>query len=1042
MIGKIIDYCVNNKFIVFVFMIFLGLGGVYAIYQTRLNALPNIAPSEVIIKTNWPGQPPNIVQLQVTYPIESSLISAPRVRQVRGSSKYGASFVTVVFQRGTPLGWARAQILTYLSQAKRFLPQGVTPVLSPYASGVDWIYQYAIIDKGNSASLSDLYSYQQYFLKYALETVPGVAQVATYGGWNKEYQITVNPRAIEYYGLSLSRVISIIKSSNADTGARVIDSASGAAHLVYVRGYLESIKQIGDIVIGTTSAHTPILVKNIGTVEVVPAPSRSISDLNGNGQVIGGVVIKDQGADTLKVISEVKAKLKELKNSLPKGASIITTYDQSILIHRSVSTLESTLAMMILIVIFVVMLFLFHIRSSLVVVIMVPFAILGTFLLMHILGISSNIMSLSGIALAVGAMTGSAIVMIENAHIHLEKLDEYRKNNPQENQEDYERIKKMDIIDSAKEMGKPLFFSLIIIAVGFLPIFFLSGQVGALFRPLAYTKTFAMVFAALISVIFVPILMIYLVRGKITPAKKNPVNRFLIFIYSPILKYIMKHKIVFIILLVLVAASSLFAFTRLGSEFMPPLNEGTLLYMPSSTPGFSYTDAAELLQVEDRIIKKFPEVKMVTGKAGRADTSFDPAPMTMAETTIVLKKRKYWPSGMTVRRLINEMNAALNVPGLQNEWTMPIKNRIEMTSAGLRTPVGIKIFGSDPKILQSLAIATAKAVSAVKGTLSAYAERVYNRPYIVINPDSKAMAFYGVSLKNIDDAVDTSVGGKTITMIYKGLARYPLSMRYPYYYRNNAKALGNIMVETESGFVPLKELAAIKYKLGPSFISSQGGTPDDIVDITLNTQNMVSWAKKAQEIINKKVVFPKGYSFEIGGEYKSLRRADKTLAFIIPLTIFLIFLLIYFNFKSVPLSILVMFSIPFSLVGAFWYLYMLHITMSVAVWVGIIAAMGMSTEIGVVMISILEITSSGKLENLEEDVVNASVIRLRSVVMTALAIITGLLPAMFAVGTGARMTKFIASPMVGGMISSAILNLTMLPVLYFLWKRFELRRNK
>ncbi len=1041
MINKIIDYCINNQFLVFVFMLFLGLGGVYAVYNIRLNALPDIAPSEVIIKTAWPGQPPNIVQLQVTYPIESSLISAPRVKEVRGNSMYGTSFVTVVFKRGTSLGWARAQILTYLSQAKKLLPQGVSPVLSPYANGVDWVYQYAIIDKAHNQSLADLYSYQEYFLRYALETVPGVAQVATYGGWNKEYQITINPKALQYYDLSLTQVIDNIKSSNSDTGARVINSSSGVSHLIYVRGYLHNLNQIRNIVVGEAATHTPVLVKNIGTVQLVPASSRSISDLNGKGQMLGGVVIKDQGSDTLKVIAAVKDKLKELKNSLPKGAKIITTYDQSTLIHRSVSTLKTTLIMIVLIVIFVIMLFLFHLRSSLVIVIMIPFAILGAFLLMYILHISANIMSLSGIALAIGAMTDSAIVMIENSHSHLEILERAPEKCPYGGMENREEARKLCIVDSAKEMGKPLFYSLIIIAVGFLPIFFLTGEVGALFRPLAYTKTFSMVFAAVISVIFVPILMVYLIKGRIMPLDKNPINRFLVFLYSPVLKFVMKHKAVFLILLFAVLASGYFAYSRLGSQFMPPLDEGTLLYMPSSTPGYSYTDAAQLLQIEDRLIKKFPEVKMVTGKAGRANTAFDPSPLSMTETTIVLKRRKYWPAGMTVRKLINKMNKALNIPGLENVWTMPIKNRIEMTSAGLRTPIGIKIYGSNVKTLQKLAEGVAGAASMVKGTLSAYAERVYNRPYIVIKPNSDAMGFYGIPLKSINEAIDSSTGGKTISTIYDGLARYPLSVRYPYAYRNNLKSLGNILVKTDSGFVPLKELASIKYELGPSFVSSQGGTPDDTVDITLNTSNMVLWAKNAKKTINKYVKFPKGYTYTISGEYKSLKRANNKLMVIIPITIFIIFLLIYFNFKSIPLSLLALFSIPFALVGAFWYLCLMHITMSIAVWVGIIAAMGVSTEIGVVMISILELTFHNYYQvdaDIEQIVIKGSIIRLRPVVMTAMSIVIGLLPAMFAYGTGARMTKFIASPMVGGMVTATILNLLLLPTLYLIWKKWEI----
>ncbi|MCL4321868.1 MAG: CusA/CzcA family heavy metal efflux RND transporter [Deltaproteobacteria bacterium] len=1053
MINKIIDYCINNQFLVFVFMLFLGLGGVYAMYNIRLTALPDIAPQEVIIKTNWSGQPPNIVQLHVTYPIETALISAPKVREVRGSSMYGTSFVTVVFKRGTSLGWARAQVLTYLSQAKKLLPPAVTPVLSPYANGVDWVYQYAIIDKSHNQSLADLYSFQQYFLRYNLETVPGVAQVATYGGFYKEYQITLNPKALQYYNISLSRIINDIRASNADMGARVIDSSSGVSHLIYVKGYLRNLEQIRNIVVGTSSNHVPVLVKNVGTVEVVPAATRSISDLNGNGQVIGGVVIKQQGSNTLNVINAVKKRLKSLKSSLPKGAEIITTYNQNTLIHRSISTLKSTILMIVLIVIFVILLFLFHLRSSLVIVIMIPFAIMGSFLLMYMLHISANIMSLSGIALAIGAMTDSAIVMIENSHSHLEILENHPEICPYGNMEDKDEARKLCIVDSAKEMGKPLFYSLIIIAVGFLPIFFLSGEVGALFKPLAYTKTFSMIFAAVLSVIFVPILMIYLIKGKITPLEKNPVNRFLVFIYSPLLKFVMKYKAIFLILLFGILGSGYYAYSQLGSQFMPQLNEGTLLYMPSSVPGLSYTDAAQLLQVEDRIIKKFPEVKIVTGKAGRADTAFDPASLAMTETTIVLKRRKYWPAGMTVSKLIDKMNKALKIPGLENVWTMPIKNRIEMTSAGLRTPIGIKIYGSDIKEVQKLAEKTAAAVSMVKGTLSAYAERVYNRPYIVIKPKPRAMGFYGLTLKSINEAVATSVGGKTISTIYDGLARYPLSVRYPYLYRNNLKSLRNVLVKTGNGFVPLKELASIKYELGPAFVSSQGGMLDDTVDITLNTPNMVLWAKNAKNMIKKYVKFPNGYTYVISGEYKSLKRANNKLMLIVPLTIFIIFLLIYFNFKSIPLSTLALLSIPFALVGAFWYLYLMHITLSIAVWVGIIAVMGVSTEIGVVMISILELTFHNyykerdreagdskefkftESSEIEQVVIKGATIRLRPIVMTAMSIIMGLLPAMFAYGTGARMTKFITSPMIGGMISATLLNLFLLPVFYFIWKK-------
>ena len=1110
MIKKLIDYCIENQFIVLIFMLFLGFFGIIAVHNIRLNALPDIAPTEVIIKTDWSGEPPNLVNLRVTYPIESYLLSAPKVKEVRGTSMYGSSFVTVVFNRGTRISWARAQILTYMNQIKTLLPPGVTPVLGPYANAMGWVYMYGLIDKNHNENLEQLRTLQQYYLRYALESVPGVAQVATYGGFKKEYQVTLNPKALQYYNLSISRIDNSLKSSNNDIGARVVDSPSGVEHLIFVKGYLHTLKQIRNIVVGTTSNHVPILVKDIGVAEKVPASQRSYSDLNGNGQIVGGVVIMQQGANTLNVISAVKKKIKSLETSLPKGVKVITTYDESSLIHRSIGTLKTTLLEIIIIVLLVCIIFLFHFRSALVVIIMMPFAILGAFLAMYLLHISANIMSLSGIALAVGAMVDSSIVMIENAHSYIERF-EYEPDSVPEHIKaikDRKKAKKIYIAESAKEMGKPLFFSLIIIAAGFLPIFYLTGEVGALFKPLAYTKTFSMLFAALISVTLVPILMVHLIKGKIKPLEKNPINRFLVYIYRPSLKFVMRFKYIFLVLTLLLMVATYFVYTRIGSQFMPPLNEGTLLYMPSALPGYSGTDALKLIQIEDRIIKSFPEVKMVTAKAGRADTALDPAGLSMTETVIDLTRRADWPSGMTVTKLISKLNKALNVPGLVNVWTMPIKNRIEMTSAGLRTPIGIKVYGSNVNKLQSISEKIASALYMVKGTQSAFANRINNRPYIEISPDYVKMGFYGITLREIDDAVNASIGGKTVTTLYNGLARFPLSVRYPYKYRNSLSAIRNILVKTKNGpYVPLKETARVKYIIGPDYVSSQGGIPDDIIDITLNTKNMVGWVRTAKKMISKMVHIPAGYHIVFSGEYKSLQRADKKLLLIIPITVMIIFLLIYLNFKSVPLSLIVMLSVPFALIGGFFYVYLLHITLSIAVWVGFIALIGVSTEIGMVMITVLdglfkehEAAEVNALEDLEntassentgghftpihggeadgqsgtpsikvtqkqsafigkekkdganykklsrqdiEDIsLNGAIKRLRPVVMTSFAIIFGLLPAMFAYGAGARTTKFIAAPMIGGMITSTILNLLMLPIIYSMWKQYEIKKKE
>ena len=1110
MIKKLIDYCIENQFIVLIFMLFLGFFGIIAVHNIRLNALPDIAPTEVIIKTDWSGEPPNLVNLRVTYPIESYLLSAPKVKEVRGTSMYGSSFVTVVFNRGTRISWARAQILTYMNQIKTLLPPGVTPVLGPYANAMGWVYMYGLIDKNHNENLEQLRTLQQYYLRYALESVPGVAQVATYGGFKKEYQVTLNPKALQYYNLSISRIDNSLKSSNNDIGARVVDSPSGVEHLIFVKGYLHTLKQIRNIVVGTTSNHVPILVKDIGVAEKVPASQRSYSDLNGNGQIVGGVVIMQQGANTLNVISAVKKKIKSLETSLPKGVKVITTYDESSLIHRSIGTLKTTLLEIIIIVLLVCIIFLFHFRSALVVIIMMPFAILGAFLAMYLLHISANIMSLSGIALAVGAMVDSSIVMIENAHSYIERF-EYEPDSVPEHIKgikDRKKAKKIYIAESAKEMGKPLFFSLIIIAAGFLPIFYLTGEVGALFKPLAYTKTFSMLFAALISVTLVPILMVHLIKGKIKPLEKNPINRFLVYIYRPSLKFVMRFKYIFLVLTLLLMVATYFVYTRIGSQFMPPLNEGTLLYMPSALPGYSGTDALKLIQIEDRIIKSFPEVKMVTAKAGRADTALDPAGLSMTETVIDLTRRADWPSGMTVTKLISKLNKALNVPGLVNVWTMPIKNRIEMTSAGLRTPMGIKVYGSNVNKLQSISEKIASALYMVKGTQSAFANRINNRPYIEISPDYVKMGFYGITLREIDDAVNASIGGKTVTTLYNGLARFPLSVRYPYKYRNSLSAIRNILVKTKNGpYVPLKETARVKYIIGPDYVSSQGGIPDDIIDITLNTKNMVGWVRTAKKMISKMVHIPAGYHIVFSGEYKSLQRADKKLLLIIPITVMIIFLLIYLNFKSVPLSLIVMLSVPFALIGGFFYVYLLHITLSIAVWVGFIALIGVSTEIGMVMITVLdglfkehEAAEVNVLEDLEntassentgghftpihggeadgqsgtpgmkatqkqstfigkekkdganykklsrqdiEDIsLNGAIKRLRPVVMTSFAIIFGLLPAMFAYGAGARTTKFIAAPMIGGMITSTILNLLMLPIIYSMWKQYEIKKKE
>ena len=1040
MLDRLIEWSARNVFLVLLATLALLGGGLYALKTTPLDALPDLSDVQVIIYTQYPGQAPQVVEDQVTYPLTTAMLAVPKAKVVRGFSMFGASYVYVIFEDGTDIYWARSRVLEYLSSVAGRLPQGVAPQIGPDATGVGWVYQYALL--GKNQSLADLRSLQDWYVRYQLTKAGGVAEVASVGGFVKEYQVTVDPHRLATYGIPLERLTQVIRESNRDVGGRVIEMAD-REYMVRGLGYLRGIKDIENLVLKNDRG-TPVLIRDVARVELVPAGRRGLTELNGEGEVVSGIVMARFGQNALDVIANVKAKLKAITAGLPAGTRIIPVYDRSTLIERAIANLKDTLFEESLIVAAVCVIFLLHVRSALVAIITLPLGVLIAFIAMRALGIGSNIMSLGGIAIAIGAMVDAAIVMIENAHKRLEHLAPDAPN--------AERSAVM--IKACKEVGPALFFSLLIITVSFLPVFTLEGQEGRLFAPLAFTKTFAMAGAALLSVTLVPVLMMTFVRGHILPEMRNPLNRFLIWLYRPIIAWVMRHKVLTLVLALVGMGATIYPASQLGSEFMPTLNEGTLFYMPASLPGLSVTEAARLLQITDRIIKTFPEVESVYGKAGRAATATDPAPLEMFETVINLKPEAQWRKGMTVDKLIAEMDAALKFPGLANSWTMPIKARIDMLSTGIRTPVGVKVFGKDLATIEKVARDIEAVVKDVPGTSSAYAERVTGGYYLDIAPKRDQLARYGVTVGDFQRVISTALGGEAVTTAVEGLDRYGIAVRYPRDLRDDPQRIANeVFVPTGNGMIPLGQLADIVIHNGAPSIKTENALLAAYIYVDIRGRDVGSYVRDAQRAVAQKVKFPPGYYATWSGQYEYMERAKARLVIVVPVTLAMIFVLLYINFRRLTETLIVMLSVPFALVGGIWLMWWLGYNMSVAVAVGFIALAGVAAETGVVMLIYLDQAwakiKDGRrgegqvptVADLYDAVMAGAVGRVRPKIMTVVAIMAGLLPIMWSHGTGSEVMSRIAAPMIGGMISSTVLTLGVIPAIYALVKGWRLKRG-
>ena len=1038
MLARLTEWSVRNVFLVLVMTLAIVAGGIYALMKTPLDAQPDLSDVQVIVFTEYPGQAPQVVEDQVTYPLTSALLSVPKSKDVRGFSFFGASFIYVIFEEGTDLYWARSRVLENLNVASKNLPAGVAPALGPDATGVGWVYQYVL--KSDHHSLDELRAMQDWYLRYQLTTAPGVAEVASVGGFVRQYSITVDPVRLREFNIPISRVSEVIAESNRDVGGRVIEMAE-TEYMVRGRGYLRGIEDIENLVLRAEGG-APVLIGDVARVELVPDERRGIADLDGEGDAVAGVAIARYGENALAVIGGLKDKIAQLASGLPEGVSIQAVYDRSDLIVRAIKTLRTTLLEESLIVALVCLVFLFHARSALVAIVMLPVGVLIAVIAMRALGMNSNIMSLGGIAISIGVMVDAAIVMIENAHKHIERSDG-------------SRSRTQLIIDACREVGPALFFSLMIITVSFLPVFGLEAQEGRLFKPLAFTKTFAMAGGALLSITLVPVLMLLFVRGKIVPEHKNPVNRFLVAAYRPVINVVLRHRMATIMFALVALFASLWPASRLGSEFMPTLNEGTLLYMPASLPGMSVTKASELLQQQDRIIKGFPEVESVFGKAGRALTATDPAPLEMFETVINLKPEDEWRDGMTTDKLIAEMDAALKFPGVANSWTMPIKARTDMLATGIRTPVGIKLFGTDLEQLDALATEIEAVVREVPGTTSAFAERLTGAYYLDITPDLGSLAQYGVTLGEVQNVVAAALGGEMVSTILQGRERFSAIVRYPRELRDDPHRIGTqVLVPVPGGAqVPLGELAQIEVKKGAPSIRTENAMLAAYIYVDTRESDLGRYVKAAQDAVAERVQFPPGYYVSWSGQYEYMQRAAEKMRVVIPVTLALIFLLLYLNFRRVTESLIVMLSVPFALVGGIWLMWMLHYNISVAVIVGFIALAGVAAETGVIMLIYLDHALEARAaqrraegrsldaRDLREAIIEGAVDRVRPKMMTVVAIMAGLLPIMWSSGTGSEVMRRIAAPMVGGMVSSTVLTLVVIPALYSLIKQRQLARK-
>ncbi len=1031
MIAAVIRWSIRNRLLVLLIAMLVSVWGVYAVRTISLDAIPDLSDVQVIIRTSYAGQAPQVVEDQVTYPLSTAMLSVPGAVTVRGYSFFGDSFVYVIFSDDTDIYWARARVLEYLSQVSDQLPRGAKPRLGPDATGVGWIYQYALLDRSGQHDLSELRTLQDWFLKYELQTVPGVSEVATVGGMVKQYQIEVDPDRLRGYYLTLKNVKQAIAESNQEVGGSALEIAE-AEYMIRFKGYVQNVKDIGITSVPTLrrrlSISSILLDDIVDNIHIGPAMRRGVADLNGEGEVVGGIIVMRSGENALTTIDAVKAKLEQLRSSLPDGVELVEVYDRSGLINRAVTTLRDRLVEEFIIVVLVCALFLLHFRSSLVILISLPVGILAAFAVMKLQGINANIMSLGGIAIAVGAMVDATIVMIENVHKHLER----------EASSDLSRLQ--IIQNAAAEVGPPLFFSLIIITLSFIPVFALEAQEARLFEPLAYTKTYAMAAAAGLSVTLVPVLMAYLIRGRIHPEEHNPINRVLINAYKPLIASALNRPWVTMVLALALVLTMLWPASRLGTEFMPEMDEGDFLYMPTTLPGISIGKARELLQQTDRLIRTVPEVDTVFGKVGRAETATDPAPLTMIETVIQLKPREQWREGMTMNKIRDELDARVQIPSLNNAWLMPIRTRIDMQSTGINTPVGIKIAGPDLKGIQKLGIQVEAVLASLPGTRSVLSDRTSGARYIDIDIDRYAAGHYGLSIAEIEEAASIAIAGQNITYTVEGRERYPVNLRYPQHWRDSISKLKQLpLVITEDSTVQLQDLAEIQIVDGPPLVKSENGRLNGWVYVTTDNQDIGSYVVDAKKALKDNLQLLPGYTLSWVGQYQYLQRAIERLSYIIPLTLFIIFILLYLCFRTVSEALMVMLAVPLALVGGVWLLSLLGYHMSVAVAVGFIALTGVAAEFGVVMLVYLREATSRYQPSTDADlraaVIEGAVLRVRPKAMTAAVIIAGLLPIMIGAGTGSEVMRRIAAPMIGGMITAPLVSMLLLPVMYFLWYR-------
>ncbi|QPL48275.1 efflux RND transporter permease subunit [Alteromonas sp. B31-7] len=1039
MIAAIIRWSVSNRFFVLLTTLIIIGGGLFTIKNTPIDALPDLSDVQVIIKTSYPGQAPQVVEDQVTYPLTTAMLSVPGAKTVRGYSFFGDSYVYIIFDDSTDLYWARSRVLEYLSQVAPNLPENARPQLGPDATGVGWVYLYALVDRTGKNDISQLRSLQDWFLKYELQTVPGVSEVSALGGMVKQYQVKVDPEKLRAYGIPLSHIQTAIKRGNKEVGASVIEMAE-AEYMVRATGYISSKQDIETIPLGVNENGTPLLVRDIADVQLGPQMRRGIAELNGEGETVGGIVVMRFGENAQTTINGVKAKLDDLKKGLPDGVEIVTVYDRSALIERAVDNLASKLVEEFIVVALVCIAFLFHVRSSLVAIISIPVGIITAIIVMYMQGINANIMSLGGIAIAIGAMSDGAIVMIENMHKHMERTPLTKENRWQV------------VMDSASEVGPALFFSLLIITVSFVPVFTLEAQEGRMFSPLAFTKTYAMAASAALAITLVPVLMGYFVRGKVLAEHKNPVNRFLTFLYMPTLKTVLRFPKLTMLVAVIVLGIGLWPIDKIGSEFIPPLDEGDLMYMPTTYAGISIGKARELLQQTNKLIKTVPEVETVFGKVGRADTATDPAPLTMIETFIQLKPQDQWREGMTTQDLIKEFDAVVNLPGLTNAWVMPIKTRIDMLATGIKTPVGIKIGGPDLMEIQKIGQQIETILSDVEGTASVYSERVAGGRYVKVDIQRERAARYGLNIADVQQVVSSAIGGMNVTQSVEGLERYPVNIRYPQSYRSSPESLSLLPIVTPQGKrIALADVADVYIEDGPPGIKSENARLNGWVYVDIDGVDIGSYVVAAQQVVSEELVLPAGYSITWSGQYEYMLRAKEKLTYVVPLTLAIIVILLYLNFRNFIEVAIIMGTLPLSMVGSIWLMYLEGFNFSVAVGVGFIALAGVAVEIGVIMLVYLNheyqaLIDKCKMDGIKptvgmltEAVLHGAGLRVRPVMMTTATIIFGLLPVLYGSGTGSEVMSRIAAPMVGGMVSAILLTLLILPAIYLIWRKQQLK---